>query len=517
VALLTIALTVLIRVRLLPVPLERDEGEYAYAGQLILQGELPYQAAYNMKLPGAYYMYALGEGLLGQTDRAIHLALLFVNLTCCVFMFRLAREFFRPAVSWATTAAFALLAVSPAVLGTTANAEHFVILFALPGVWLLLRASRSGSRTLLFASGVLLGAAVLMKQHAVFLAAFAGVYYAVLLWRSPARMAARIGRMAFLGVALALPYALVAGYFALHGVFKDFWFFTSVYARAYVSINDPLKGLLRTPVAAHLNDNWVLALAGFVGVGWILARRSRQREYAFLLLFFACSLLCVYPGFYFRTHYFVMVLPAAALLVGAGFTAIGGYLDDARSATASQVLFTLVVAAPLMFFAVRYREFSFTWTPAETSIRLYGDAPFVEIKDVAAFIEAHSGPDDTIANVGAEPEVLFYAKRRSASGFLYCYPLVENQPYAGQMRRQWFAEMEHARPLFAVFTYSDAVWTDKPFREDVMRWWAEFRQGYDKVGVVNNVSAVTSAAYFGADPELLRTTSGNFIEVYKRK
>jgi len=31
-----------IRLRLLAVPLERDEGEYAYAGQLILQGVPPY-------------------------------------------------------------------------------------------------------------------------------------------------------------------------------------------------------------------------------------------------------------------------------------------------------------------------------------------------------------------------------------------------------------------------------------------------------------------------------------------
>ena len=44
-----------IRVRLLEMPLERDEGEYAYAGQLILQGIPPYELAYNMKLPGTYY------------------------------------------------------------------------------------------------------------------------------------------------------------------------------------------------------------------------------------------------------------------------------------------------------------------------------------------------------------------------------------------------------------------------------------------------------------------------------
>ncbi len=47
-----------IRWRLRELPLERDEGEYAYAGQLILQAIPPYQMAWNMKFPGAYLAYA---------------------------------------------------------------------------------------------------------------------------------------------------------------------------------------------------------------------------------------------------------------------------------------------------------------------------------------------------------------------------------------------------------------------------------------------------------------------------
>jgi hypothetical protein len=42
--------------------LERDEGEYAYAGQLMLQGIPPYQLAYTMKLPGPFAAYAAKEG-----------------------------------------------------------------------------------------------------------------------------------------------------------------------------------------------------------------------------------------------------------------------------------------------------------------------------------------------------------------------------------------------------------------------------------------------------------------------
>ena len=60
-------LVLAIRIRLLGIPLERDEGEYAYAGQLMLQGIPPYELAYNMKFPGTYAAYAAIMSVFGQT------------------------------------------------------------------------------------------------------------------------------------------------------------------------------------------------------------------------------------------------------------------------------------------------------------------------------------------------------------------------------------------------------------------------------------------------------------------
>ncbi len=55
-----------LRINLLDVPLERDEGEYAYLGQRLLQGEAPWVHAWNMKLPGASLAYALMMALFGH-------------------------------------------------------------------------------------------------------------------------------------------------------------------------------------------------------------------------------------------------------------------------------------------------------------------------------------------------------------------------------------------------------------------------------------------------------------------
>ena len=72
---------------LLGISLERDESEYAYAGQLILQGIPPYKLAYNMEFARTYATYALIMSIFGQTIHAIHLGLLLVNAGTSALIF----------------------------------------------------------------------------------------------------------------------------------------------------------------------------------------------------------------------------------------------------------------------------------------------------------------------------------------------------------------------------------------------------------------------------------------------
>ena len=78
-AVIVFGLVIAIRIRLLGIPLERDEGEYAYIGQLMLEGIAPYKLAYSMKLPGTAAAYALIMSIFGQTTSALHLCLIFIN------------------------------------------------------------------------------------------------------------------------------------------------------------------------------------------------------------------------------------------------------------------------------------------------------------------------------------------------------------------------------------------------------------------------------------------------------
>ena len=109
--------TAAVRWHRLDVPLERDEGEYAYAGQLILQGIPPYEQVYNMKLPGIYAAYAVLLALFGQTHGGIHLGLLVINAATTLLIFLLTRRLMDNLAAVVAAAAFSVLAVGQSVQG----------------------------------------------------------------------------------------------------------------------------------------------------------------------------------------------------------------------------------------------------------------------------------------------------------------------------------------------------------------------------------------------------------------
>ena len=165
----------LIRIRLLNMPLERDEGEYAYGGQLLLHGLAPYQHLYSVKLPGVYASYALIVAAFGQSPAGIRLGLLLVNVVSILLLFHITRRLLCDLSALVAAASYALLSAGADVNGVAAHATHFVVVFALAAILVLLKALDSGKRALIFVAGLLFGTAFLMKQPGLVFAAWAAI------------------------------------------------------------------------------------------------------------------------------------------------------------------------------------------------------------------------------------------------------------------------------------------------------------------------------------------------------
>src|ERR1700679_1652516 len=129
-----LALVAAVRLRLLNVSLERDEGEYAYAGQLMLQGIPPYDLAYNMKFPGTYAAYAFIMGLFGETPAGIHFGVLCMTTLTALMLFWLGKKILDGTAGMVAATSYAIMSASPSMQGLEGHATHFAAFFATVGL-----------------------------------------------------------------------------------------------------------------------------------------------------------------------------------------------------------------------------------------------------------------------------------------------------------------------------------------------------------------------------------------------
>jgi len=506
-----------IRIRLLQIPLERDEGEFAYMGQLMLQGIPPYLLAYNMKLPGIYGAYALVMEIFGETIAGIHLGLLVVNGIAVVLLFLLTRRLFDDLAGLVAAASYALLSLSPSVLGTSAHATQFIVPLALGGTILLLRALDSGKYGVLFVSGLLYGMAFLMKQHAIFFIFFAVIHFMwSTLWKRPFDLKRLAGGSIILMIVSAIPFIVTCVMLYAAGVFPQFWFWAFTYGSQYVyelTLSDGVRNfIMLTPRAiSPWGILWVVAGIGLTTVFW---DGKSQANRFFLIGFALFSFLSVCPGFFFRSHYFVTFLPAVALLAGVAASATMQFLSDKKLPYPAQILPIFVIAGALISPAILLRDFFFQANPVQACRMMYGVNPFPESVEIAEYMKNHSTKDDKIAVIGSEPQLYFYSNRKSATGYIYVYGLMEPQDYASKMQRDMISEIEEARPKYAVFVNVPYSWLLRPNSDTTIFKWAQryLDLNYRIVGVVDINPNGHSKTYW--DDEARRNKPRSQFNVY---
>ncbi len=497
--------TGLLRWRLLDIPLERDEGEYAYAGQLMLQTIPPYQLATNMKLPGTYAAYAALMTMFGQSPAGIHWGLLLVNCAAILLVYLLGTRLFGTASGLAACAAYAVLSMGSSVMGMEAHATHFVVLPALAGALLLARPADSWRLTTLWWSGLLFGLAFLMKQQGALFGIFGAVWVAVGCWRLRRGLSSPIPKLGAFLSGLAAPFAITCLLLWRAGVFPKFWFWTVTYARQYATemrLGDGLSALAETfaPILKQNAPMWLLAAAGLVLI-W-LKRESRDSA-AFAMAFLLFSFLAVSPGLFFREHYFVVLLPAVALLAGA--------------AVRHRAMYWVFGAALILSLGLQ-REFLFELSPLEACRQLYGRNPFPEAIQVADYIQKHSEKDARVAILGSEPEIYFYAHRHSATSYIYMYGLMEAQPYALAMQNEMIGEVEAAAPQYVVQVSGNASWLQDPQSPTrVFEWWYGYgARHYRLVGIADIISKERTEYRWADAAQTYQPQSTYFLAVYQR-
>jgi 4-amino-4-deoxy-L-arabinose transferase-like glycosyltransferase len=475
-------IVIALRAPLFDLPLERDEGEYAYIAWRLAAGETPYLDWFDQKPPGAFLAYRLALALPGDPIVAIRAVAALFCAGSVLALLGLARALFGAVAGVAAALLLAFLSADPMLQGPIANTEIFMVPWIVAAALLTLRmlgAERPPLATAV-AIGLALGIATAFKQVALVNAPF---FLAVCAWRAPS--GARGSATARFAAAMAAGGLLVWGPIllwlwqrgALAPAIDAILLHNLAYSGA-LTLPQRVSQLVYTssPLIATQGVAWLLA-----ALGWIaLARREDRLPAVFLGGFALVNAIGVSAsGFYFP-HYFQQLLPAVAALAAAAVTAGSG--AGARRRALSWVGAALALI-PLVVGAVGFWRID----PEQASRRIYPANYFDVMPAIAAEVAAQTSPDDRIFVFGSEPEILFHARRVSASRYIFLFPLFGAFADAEQRQAGVIAELEAARP-------AAIVWIPTKFGPDRPQTLAQYT-----ASLIN--SAYRLRAYAVADAE----------------
>lgn len=436
---------VLLAVRLpsLVQPMGADQALYAYVGERVLEGGVPYRDAWDQKPPAIHVAYAVMRGLWPYQS-AVPAADLVMTGVAAFLLWRLGTMVVSPGVGQAAALLFLLLG-NPAFarlggVSVRAQCETFMAAAVTGALLLLARDRHKPAVWRLVSAGLLFGLAFTFKYNAA-VYVFAGAF-ALYLWKrlTPAACVA-------LAIGFVIPAAAFAAWLGSAGALRDAYEATIAYnldysGETYGGLAHALWYLLTFPVRHAAVDALWLIGGGGCAVLLVTAFHARERLAVVAWVAAACLSIAI-NGSRDLPQYFVQASPALAL---AGAWA-GSLLWTRR-------VLVKAIAAVIVAVAVwRVNDFpkllENTWhdaryaagrTSIEEHLGRYGDRATrkysaLAVAQLGGFLKAHSNPDDRVYVFGFSCGAYVAAERVSASRFFWSRPVIagfnEGQPGYG--------------------------------------------------------------------------------------
>ena len=463
---MVLAVSLLLRMLVADIPLERDEGEYAYIAQRWLLGEIPYLESFDQKPPAVFGVYAVILATIGSTPAAIHWGAQLWTLGTLALVVQLGRAWLCAPAALAAGLLMALLTVDHGFVGNAANTELFALLPLTACMAAALRASERQALRWTLVAGASGAAAVAFKHVA---APMVAVPLLLIAWKAK-RLPAHL--LAFL-VGAAAVWLLIVAYFALEGALGALWDALVRFNLSYAThaSAESYRLVLWPQIRATLPSLWPVYLFAALAplVRWPHrggAPSPGSGGRLWCTLWMLAALLAIAAGGYLRRHTFLFAAPPLALLAAAGIDAVARRLGRfgrpgwVRVALAAGIVFAAVLSSPWYYLS---RD------AARKSARIYANNPFSESLLVGDYLRKNSEPSDRIFIFGSEPQVLFYAQRRSASRYMFVYPLMFAFEGASERQQEALDEIRASQPKFIVGVFLANSLLEQPETPRILR------------------------------------------------
>jgi 4-amino-4-deoxy-L-arabinose transferase-like glycosyltransferase len=417
-----IALVVILRApTLLPSMYIVDEAYYGTIANDILDGGAVYHTAVDTKPPGMYYIYAGVFRVAGRNNlRAVHILAIIVVAATALVVRRIGA---RVADEWAgawSGIGYAVF-VHAYLPGDTlaANSEIFASLLLALSVLAFLQGGKEAGWGWMFLSGMLVGAATLIRQPS---AVNAGVMLACLVYAGLLPRTQSLGSIVRAGSGIVAgfvaPIAGLALYYHSQGNLHDAYLWAWAFAIRYVESETTLPYVLGHLATIHLSVMLSWGLLWYFGIRQVIwsfkslrHTRTGSTPAVLLVLWLGVTYLTIFIGWRFPGHYHLTVLPPLSILAGQAFSRFVAKQRRSPQLHWRWIRTGIVGAAAvpaigflIMAFATRIKELDFL--------------PIVQQ------IVERTSPSDHIFVWGSYPELYSFSGRRMATRFVSCTHLV---------------------------------------------------------------------------------------------
>jgi hypothetical protein len=429
-------------------PFERDEGEYAYSAWLMRHNAVPYENTFLQKPPMILYVYLAGQTIGDFVWIPRALAVLFLAGATVGLAWFARSELGEGADLTAVWLATPMLAL-PALQPYAANNEIFLLLPLMATLVIYARHRGRAGAPKWFLAGSCAAFSLLFKPTDLYLLAFVALVWIVetaIDTRNAKSVLSRIGS-GLLGAGMTS--ALVLGWFLMKGAGRSMWEEIITF-----NLHSQLHGEIAAAFVAQIRTLWVYWRIVLLLPIWLVIRRPPR--WWFHLGLAATAVLGIYQSR--NGHYYLLLAPFLAL---AATASIRDLLARFRVTQAAIVGFTaLIMFVPALLLV--------TLTPNELTERIYDSRnPFVESPEVARRVSALTKSSDFIYVAGSEPQILYYARRRSSTRFVISYPLMFDTPLASRYQEQAVEDLRQHPPAVVVFARSNLSWSKQPSTPDV--------------------------------------------------
>jgi hypothetical protein len=183
------------------------------------------------------------------------------------------------------------------------------------------------------------------------------------------------------------------------------------------------------------------------------------------------------------------------------------------------ILATLFSAVTIALPVWSLRDFYFFWPPLVVSREIYGANPFIECPVIADYLRRRTSPNDRVAVIGSEPEIFFYAQRKSATGYIYVYSLMESHPDVHRMQQEMIREIEAAKPEYLVIVNVPTSWMmNRNSDPSILDWANRYAKTYFRpVGLIDILYDAPTSYKWGDQIAGARPRSNCHLWVFQRK